>query len=251
MIALIYRWSIDILFALAVAIFVALFFLRAPYGRYARPGWGITLPEKWGWRIMEFPAVAVILIFFLFGGRRDPVSIAFILIWEFHYVYRTFVFTSLMREGRRQFPVLISFFAVLFNALNGYANGSHLFVLVRPYPLAWLLDMRFVGGLALFASGFVIHASSDNILRSLRKPGETGYLIPRGGMFRFVSCPNYLGEIIEWTGWAILTWSLAGLAFAAFTFANLFPRAIAHHRWYRSEFSDYPGERKAVIPFVV
>ena len=109
----------------------------------------------------------------------------------------------------------------------------------------------FLAGIALFAAGFLIHSSSDNILRSLRKPGETGYSIPQGGMFRFISCPNYFGEIIEWVGWALLTWSVAGLAFATFTFANLFPRAIAHHRWYRGEFTDYPSERKAIIPFIV
>jgi len=251
MLALTYRWSLDILFALAVAVFVALFFLSAPYGRYARPGWGITLPERWGWRMMELPAVAVIFLIFLFGGRRDPVSIVFIVIWEFHYVYRTFVFTSLMREGHREFPVLISVFAIFFNILNGYVNGCRLFLLGPTYPLAWFFDLRFLFGLALFAAGFLIHSSSDNILRALRKPGETGYSIPQGGMFRFVSCPNYFGEIIEWVGWALLTWSGAGLAFAAFTFANLFPRAIAHHRWYRGEFADYPLERKAVIPFIV
>jgi len=81
-----------------------------------------------------------------------------------------------------------------------------------------------------------------------RKPGEYG--IPRGGVFEFVSCPNYLGEILEWTGWAIATWSLPGLAFALWTAANLIPRAYANHAWYRKTFPDYPGKRKALIPFV-
>ena len=70
-------------------------------------------------------------------------------------------------------------------------------------------------------------------------------------MYRHVSCPNYLGEMLEWTGWAVLTWSLAGTAFAVFTAANLVPRAMAIHRWYRDKFPDYPVERKAVIPFLV
>lgn len=251
MIAHIYRWLLELQFALALMVFVALFFLSAPYGRYARPGWGITLPERWGWRIMEFPAVAVILLLFLVSGRRDPLSFVFIILWEAHYVYRTFIFTSLMREGRREFPVLISVFAIFFNLINGTVNGCHLFLFGGVYPLSWLLDIRFIVGVILFGAGLAIHATADSLLRSLRKPGETGYSIPRGGMFRFVSCPNYFGEIVEWVGWALLTWSLAGFAFAAFTFANLFPRAIAHHRWYRSEFSDYPNERKAVIPFIV
>jgi protein-S-isoprenylcysteine O-methyltransferase Ste14 len=63
-----------------------------------------------------------------------------------------------------------------------------------------------------------------------------------------VSCPNYLGEIVEWTGFALLTWSLPAVSFAAWTVANLVPRALAHHRWYRERFPDYPRRRKALIP---
>ena len=93
-----------------------------------------------------------------------------------------------------------------------------------------------------------IHA--DNVLLSLRKPGETEYGVPNRGAFRFISCPNYLGEILEWTGWAVATWSLGGLAFCVFTAANLIPRARSNHRWYRENFSDYPPNRRALIPGV-
>jgi protein-S-isoprenylcysteine O-methyltransferase Ste14 len=89
------------------------------------------------------------------------------------------------------------------------------------------------------------------MLFALRKPGEGGYTIPRGWLYEYVSCPNYLGEILVWCGWAIATWSLAGLAFALYTAANVGPRALAHHRWYLREFEDYPRQRKALIPFVV
>ena len=74
--------------------------------------------------------------------------------------------------------------------------------------------------------------------------------ISGGGMFRLVSMPNYLGELVEWIGWAIATWSLAGLGFALFTAANLVPRAWSSHRWYREHYDDYPGERRAIIPFL-
>jgi hypothetical protein len=33
------------------------------------------------------------------------------------------------------------------------------------------------------------------------------------------------------------------------TFANLVPRAIDHHRWYKRRFDDYPPDRKAVFPY--
>ena len=58
-------------------------------------------------------------------------------------------------------------------------------------------------------------------------------------------------ELIEWTGWAVASWSAGGLAFAVYTAANLGPRAWSTHRWYRRSFPDYPVERKALIPSLI
>jgi len=66
-----------------------------------------------------------------------------------------------------------------------------------------------------------------------------------------VSCPNLFGEIVEWSGFAMMCWNLPALSFAIWTAANLIPRAISHHRWYRQRFADYPAARKAVIPFIL
>eukprot|EP00741_Cyanophora_paradoxa_P009231 tig00001487_g8941.t1 len=78
---------------------------------------------------------------------------------------------------------------------------------------------------------------------------KRAYLIPRGGAFEYVSCANYFGELLEWTGFAIATWSPAALAFVLLTAANLVPRARAHHAFYRSHFGErYPKNRKAIIP---
>jgi hypothetical protein len=47
------------------------------------------------------------------------------------------------------------------------------------YPPGDLLSPRFVLGFTLFAAGMAINWQADDILRNLRKPGETGYKIPR------------------------------------------------------------------------
>ena len=58
------------------------------------------------------------------------------------------------------------------------------------------------------------------MLRELRKPGETGYKIPVGGLYRLLSCPNYFGELLEWIGFAIAAWSLPAFMFAVYTAAT-------------------------------
>src|SRR5262249_55630374 len=130
-------------------------------------------------------------------------------------------------------------------------NGAWLFLVGPERAASWLKDPRFALGLLLFALGFLTHVRADAALRALRAPGTGGYSVPRGGLFDLVSCPNYLGEIVEWTGYALLTWSPAAASFAVWTAANLGPRAIAHHKWYGERFQDYPRGRKAIVPWLL
>lgn len=199
---------------------------------------------------MELPAVVWFAAVYAAGAHRfELVPLCLFGLWQLHYVNRALVFPLRMRAGARRMPVLIVGLAIAWNLLNGYINGRWISELGR-YPVDWLGDPRFLAGTALFFTGWLINVRADATLRRLRGPGETGYRIPHGGLYRLVSCPNYLGEIIAWSGWAVATWSLPGLAFAVYTAANLAPRAFAHHRWYRDTFADYPPERRALVPFV-
>ena len=147
-------------------------------------------------------------------------------------------------------PLSVMAMAMGFNTMNGLANGWGLFHRDRSYGADWLTDPRFLIGCALFVGGMALNLHADAVLRALRKPGETGYAIPMGGAYRLVSCPNYLGEVLEWVGFAVATWSLPALGFALWTIANLAPRARSHHRWYRERFPAYPTERRALVPFL-
>ncbi len=239
-------------FLLAPVVFFSLLFKTAPYGRHARPGWGPVMNARFAWIAMELPAVLTMGVLFLYNiDSLHPVNTIFILLWEFHYLYRTFYFPMQMTKIRTDFPVVIVLMAVFFNVLNGYVNGSYLFDIRPAEDFSFAISSSFVGGMLVFITGFVIHYRSDRtILRLRTKSGGSRYSIPRGGLFRWVSSPNYLGEFIQWCGWAILTWSLGGLAFAIFTLANLLPRAISNHQWYKSQFPDYPAKRKIFFPGV-
>lgn len=237
-------------FLLCPLVLLALLRMPAPYGRHHRKRWGATLPNRLAWVLMELPALLVIAWLVLASPARGAaVAVVPLALWLFHYAYRTLVFPALMRPSDRTFPAVLVLFAIAFNVLNGYNNAQALIAAgQRGEPL---LSWQFLTGAVVFAAGFVIHLHSDAVIRGLRRPGEHGYAIPEGGLFRWVSNPNYLGEMIQWSGWALMTWSLAGVAFALFTVCNLLPRAIANHRWYRERFGDaYPASRKVLIPGV-
>ncbi len=205
------------------------------------------MPNRLAWMLMELPALLVITSLVLLSPYRYAAQAWVpLLFWVFHYGYRTFVFPALMHHSGRTFPVLLLLFAIAFNVLNGYNNSAAL--VMAGEAGAPLLTTHFVVGAVIFMAGFIIHVQSDRTIRNLRQPGETGYSVPHGGLFRWVTSPNYLGEIIQWSGWAIMTWSLAGAAFALFTFCNLAPRALSNHRWYQERFADYPTARRILIP---
>lgn len=233
--------------------YIVLRFVSAPYGRHVRDGWGPSMPTRWAWVVMESPSAWFFALWFMVTlNNPGPVGIVFLFLWMWHYVYRAFVFPFRLRlkPGARM-PVLIAGLAFVFNLLNSFVNAPVASGAVRPYDPSWFLDPRFGIGVALFLAGISVNRQADRILLNLRKPGETGYKIPHGGLYGWVSCPNYLGELMQWTGWAVATWSVEGLAFAVYTAANLVPRALDNHAWYRQTFPAYPPERRAVIPFLL
>ncbi len=243
--------TIELLAALLV--FPVLFLVPAPYGRYRRRGFGPTMNARLGWIVMEFPALAVpVWAFFQAGGSASCGAAAGLLLslWLLHYTQRTFVFPLLMRGGNGRSPVLTVVLAIMFNCLNGIVNGTSLAWLGLDPARCAAFPPRLILGVAIFLAGFAINLHADHVLRTLRAPGESGYRIPVGGAFRWVSAANYFGELVEWTGFAIAAMTPAAWAFAAFTAANLVPRAWSHHRWYRATFPEYPAARRSIIPLV-
>ena len=237
---------------IAIIIFLVLPKISAPYGRHTKTNWGPMIDNRLGWFLMEFPALAVFLFFILQGDALESIPIIiFATLWTIHYFNRVFIFPLRTKTKGKKMPVLIMLFAVCFHFVNGFLNGYWFSYLSHEYSLTWLFDPRFIIGIFLFFAGMFINQYHDKILVKLRSGKKKGYSIPQGGLFRYVSCPNFFGEIIEWGGYALLTWCLPTLSFFVWSFANLIPRGLDHHKWYKSNFENYPRERKVIIPKVL
>jgi 3-oxo-5-alpha-steroid 4-dehydrogenase 1 len=234
---------------LGLATFILLLFVTAPYGRHSRKDWGPNIPDRLAWFLMEFVSLLVFILSFLLGPNGvQPVTWIFFAIYVGHYINRSIIWPLRTRTSGKQMPLVVALMAVFFNLVNGFSNGFYFSAFARVYTWEWLTDLRFILGMIVFGTGVIINWWSDQILLNLRKGGKKGYFIPRGGMFRWISCPNFFGEILEWTGFAIMTWSPAALVFALWSFFNLVPRALDHHKWYKKTFPEYPKERKVIIP---
>ena len=237
-----------IVVGLITFLFLVISKTRTPYGRHSENGWGLMINNSWAWFWMEFPALVVMPVLSIIGPNElNSFSILLVSIWFIHYFNRVIIFPLRIKTKGKKMPISIALSAFFFNIFNGFFNG---------YYVGFIMDQGSIYnynvliGLIIFISGMIINISSDNTLISLRKNSE-GYKIPHGNFFNFVSCPNYMGEIIEWIGFLIIAMSLPALSFTLWTFFNLVPRALNHHDWYLENFDNYPKNRKAVIPCIL
>lgn len=238
----------------AVIVFVALHFVEAGYGMMYNRRWGPAIDNRVGWVLMEAPVFIVMIVLWSMSPRQwDIVPLVMFLLFQIHYFQRSFIFPLLI-EGKSKMPLSIILMGVIFNVLNAMMQGGWIFYVSdsNRYGVGWLWSWQFIVGLVVFAAGMAININSDYIIRHLRRPGDTRHYIPRGGMFKYVSSANYFGEWLEWTGFAILTWSWAGAVFSLWTFANLAPRARKIHARYLKEFGAEFAQLKLkkIIPFI-
>lgn len=240
--------------ATGLIVFVSLYYITAGYGLFHTKEWGFSINNKVGWVLMEAPAFLTMLgIWYASGCPLEAPEAVLLGLFMLHYFQRSFIFPFLM-AGRSSMPITIMLSGVTFNVINGIMQGGALFWFPQEaYAEGWsyLTSPTALMGFAVFFIGMGINLHSDHVIRSLRKPGDSRHYLPQGGMYHFVTSGNYLGEIIEWTGYAIIAGSPAAWVFVWWTAANLVPRAHAIHKKYRSEFGNAAvGKRKRVFPFI-
>jgi hypothetical protein len=231
---------------IALIIFPINLIFKAPYGKHSTKKWGKTIDNKTGWFLMELPALVTCPSIYFIVVEEISLSIGFVFIWITHYFNRTIIYPLRIKTKGKKIPIAIVASAFFFNLINGFLNGYFISLI----NFGSLSFTYIISGLLIFIIGFYVNVSSDNKLIKLRT-NQKDYVIPKGRLFNYVSCPNFLGEIIEWLGFAIMTLNLGSISFLIWTICNLIPRSKAHHKWYKENFEKYPTTRKAVIPYLL
>ena len=114
------------------------------------------------------------------------------------------------------------------------------------------VDLLAICGTVIFAVGELSNAYHHVLLRRLRKEGETGYKIPRGGCFAYAAAPHYFFELVGWFGFAVVT--LHPLHFAVFVgmASYLYDRARKQAEWNEAKIKAYPAkERGYLVPWPI
>ncbi|KAF8315064.1 3-oxo-5-alpha-steroid 4-dehydrogenase-domain-containing protein [Cantharellus anzutake] len=249
----------------------------------------MNVDGRLGWMIMELPSPIMFCLAFwarmegLDSSGPPKQALFLVVLYVVHYLNRA-VISPLRTASRSPSHIIIPIVSILFNVLNGSLIGTYIAALYNasrtsPTPSSYP-GPAFLGGILLFVAGFASNVWHDEVLLKLRNNSHNGpgsseerYKIPYGGLYRFISFPNYLSEWLEWIGYAVAATSLAssvrqslvepyGLGkagwytppwmFVAAEIAAMLPRAVRGHQWYRGRFGEaYPSRRKAVFPFLL
>jgi 3-oxo-5-alpha-steroid 4-dehydrogenase 1 len=236
--------------------FISLFFIKAHYGRfYDEKKTLFALTSKVGWFLEELPNLAISFYYIFYSLTVNSLSgellIKIILISFFivHYIHRGIIYPMNLIKTRK-LPSEIIFMGAMFCVVNALMQNRSIFIFAHYNLSSFYNSPLHLAGVFLFLLGMYINIKSDYMV--IKEKKDDSYFIPRGFFFEYLSCPNYFGELVEWTGFALMTQTASAWLFVLFSFANLFPRALAYHKWYKEKFgAEYPNNRKAIFPFII
>ncbi|OCH89893.1 hypothetical protein OBBRIDRAFT_813000 [Obba rivulosa] len=266
------------------------FVFDAPFGRFAPSEDSILLVDGIkSWIAMELVSPVSFIYTFLKAplapsapalSLHDP-STFLATLFLIHYANRALI-SPLRTPVRSKSHISVFLSAVSFNIVNGSLMGTYLSSAIAQSflhdafskPLFWV-------GVGLWALGFAGNILHDEVLLNIRrnakakgkakddprgmsKGAKPHYAVPHGYLYSLISYPNYFCEWVEWLGFALAAAPLPsftsfGDLLATLTPPYIFflsevflmlPRAYRGHKWYHNRFSDYPRDRKVVIPFL-
>lgn len=239
-------------FLIAVAFFVGQLFRPLPYGRHTSGSGRLPVPVRIARIIVGLVpnVVFFILTYFLAGQEfRGAPNIVFFCLYVIHFLERGIVNPLVSRYSNNKIRLWIPLAWFLTGLIVSYVNAE--FIGSAEYCSNYLYDPRFIIGLILFLIGFALNRVADYQLVCLRESRtDTKHGIPKGPLYFLITCPNYFGEGLQWFGWAVMTWSLAGIVLWLVSEATFLPRSRQNHKWLRNQFLDYPSIRKGLIPFI-
>ena len=119
----IYNIFLWVMIAIAIVVFVALYFVKAGYGKFISDKWGWMINNKLGWVLMEAPVCLLMIVFWWVSDRTWEIApLVIFIIFEIHYVQRAFIFPCLIR-GKSKMPISVMLMGIVFNIANAIMQG--------------------------------------------------------------------------------------------------------------------------------
>lgn len=247
--------------SMTIAFLLGLFGAAASHGRFHKTNRkSFMVSDEIAWIFQESPNLIITLFYLIkaiiFDTKQNKINIFLICLYFLHYIHRTLIFPIILSEKKtkKKWPFEIMILAFIFCICNGFMQNRSILINAE-YPEGYLMKTNVILGVFVFLIGMFINIYHDYRILYLKRNNIgniDGYVVPTGGLYEFISAPNYLGEIIEWVGFAIACNTSSAWLFAYTTFCAIFPRGLNYHKWYIEKFgNNYPKHRMAIIPYVI
>ena len=239
--------QINLVLSILVMFYVA--FFNIPYGKTYSKGKSflkVEISDRIAFMISHSTGPIFFVLMKLYFPNGDFFSFqSFLFIG--HYIHRTLIYPWFRKSHSKKWPIESLIFYTATNFVIGSTAARVQIFGGSKIPL-WgelIITCLFI----CFAIGTAIH---DYILCSLRSAGDRGYQIPQGLLFKWVSGPNYLLELLQWVSYAFFMPFNSGTAvFGLWLLVNISARAESNHQWYQNVFkTKYPVDRTAYLPFI-
>ncbi|KAI8373048.1 3-oxo-5-alpha-steroid 4-dehydrogenase-domain-containing protein [Radiomyces spectabilis] len=214
------------------------------YSKFADANKGIQVPSRVGMLVIYGPAciLSVSILLYLLSNSHlftDHLQMMSVLLC-IHYLKRVYEVLYVHHYSGSlclQHAINISCGYVMFAVVAHYYTVTD--------PRASRLETHL--GFILFFIGEIVNHYHHRVLTNLRAPHTKQYQIPYGGLFNYIWCPHYVGEILSFIGTSLVSHSVLVLIMQLGSAAYLCIRARNTRQWYHQRWPDAP-KRACLIP---
>ena len=243
----------------AVGFYKFVYFLSIGYG-FAVAGGGLTILILYLISPTATPLWIVLLqaaLFLAYGARLS----GFLLYREIRNAgYRAAPSASgLVKSKEKKIPIFVSITVWLVVAALYVAQVSPMLFRWRNASTDLLLPLL---GAALSVGGLLLESAADR-QKSAQKKQSPG-MVATQGLYRLVRCPNYLGEIIFWTGvfvaglstyrglgqWLFAVIAYVSIVYIMFNGAQRMEKRQMKQYGDKAEYRSYADSTPILLPFV-
>ncbi|KAI8340308.1 3-oxo-5-alpha-steroid 4-dehydrogenase-domain-containing protein [Chlamydoabsidia padenii] len=191
----------------------------------------IMVPSKQGMLIIYLPSVVLCLLGGLWSSHQ-ALHVKWVALFSLlHFLKRIY---EVLWVHRYSGHAILKDNIVIGISYAGFSITQLYFTAMVPSSETNVYEIGL--GMTLFFLGEGLNHYHHLILADLRKDGIKEYKIPRGGLFEYVWCPHYLGEIISFMAMTLLSQHILIFIFQISSVGYLGVRAYNTRIWYEQTF---------------
>ncbi|KAI7862239.1 3-oxo-5-alpha-steroid 4-dehydrogenase-domain-containing protein [Spinellus fusiger] len=216
------------------------------YSKFNRPGKKFQVSSRNGMLVIYTPAFIISLLCLVYAKYQSINIYSQLAVFSLciHFTKRIYEVLSVHRYSGNS-----SLLDAMIISTGYLLLSTQVLYWVYQVPVESIVPSQVMTGFLLFLLGEGINYYHHLLLANLRKDGSKEYKIPTQGLFHYLWCPHYSGEILALYSVALM--SQNALSFFPLLFSSVYIcfRAYSTRLWYMEKFPN-SSKKACLIPNV-